>query len=121
NSLKYCFRIFIMQSGTWCISNAFHRRLCGTDLYALARSSQMTCKSTLLDLALWIASHIIEECSRHPGTPGTPPFWIDVSTMTLLDVSTMTLLDVSTMTLLDVSNMTIWIDVSTRYLMSHCS
>src|SRR4029078_11341650 len=60
-SLKYCFRIPTIQSGTWCISKAFHRRPCGTDPYALARSSHM---SILLVLALWIASHIIDKCSR---------------------------------------------------------
>ena len=50
------------------------------DPYAFAKSIHTTYKLSRRFLALWIASQIMEECSMQPGTPGTPPFWIDVRT-----------------------------------------
>ena len=86
NPLKYSCRILIMGIGAWWFSNVFQRSWCGTDPYAFARSSHTTYKLKRFLLACWIDSQIMVVCSIHPGTPGTPSFWIMVS-MYRLDIT----------------------------------
>ena len=83
NPSKYVWIIWTTWRGTWWVSNVFRMSWCGTDPYAFAKSSHTTYKLSRRFLALWIASQIMEECSMQPGTPGTPPFWIDVTTYLL--------------------------------------
>ena len=82
NFIKAKLKYFIMISqtlpGKLKNSRAIQIKWCETELYALARSSQITCSSVLSLLAESIEFHIICECSRHPGKPGIPAFWTDV-------------------------------------------
>ena len=53
--------------------------LCGMLPYALATSSHVTTRLFFSFFASLINCDMTEVCSRHPDTPGMPPFWIDVS------------------------------------------
>lgn len=58
----------------------------GPPTYSIRAGVTLTCKrsispaTSLFLLDLWIASQIIEVCSKQPGTPGMPPFWNEMST-----------------------------------------
>lgn len=53
--------------------------LWGINPYALARSSQSTARFPFPYCASWISWVTTLVCSQHPGIPGMPPFWTDVS------------------------------------------
>ena len=76
--LKYFIMISPTLLGKLKKSRAIRIKWYGTEPYALAKSSQIRCNYILSLLSENIEFQIICECSRHPGRPGIPAFWIDV-------------------------------------------
>ncbi len=69
-----------LLSFSWIFKNsiAYLMSECGTLPYALARSNHITDKSCLFDLAGFMVSQIMAECSTYLGKPGIPAFCTNV-------------------------------------------
>ena len=77
---KYFIMISLTLPGKLIKSRAIRINWSGTDMYALATSSQITCGSVLF-INFWLTVkkfQIICECSRQRENPVIPPFWTDV-------------------------------------------
>ena len=82
----------------------------------LARSSQTTDKLLLLTLASWMVCQIIAQCSTHPGKPGIPAFWTEVSMYSFCSRNAANLLArIPNMILPSMSRRDIWMEHTDSY------